>query len=59
MKILAKAFYALMIISMVSIGVGAVIMLWFNTLIGLKLVVTSFASMAVCMLVAFSLDIYK
>ena len=59
MKILAKAFYALMIISMVSIGVGAVIMLWFNTLIGLKLVVTSFAIMAICMLVAFSLDIYK
>lgn len=59
MKVLAKAFYALMIISMVSIGVGAVIMLWFNTLIGLKLVVTSFAIMAICMLVAFSLDIYK
>nr|WP_278499345.1 hypothetical protein [Limosilactobacillus mucosae] len=59
MKILAKVFYALMIISMVSIVVGVVIMLWFNTLIGLKLVVTSFASMAICMLVAFSLDVYQ
>jgi hypothetical protein len=48
-----------MIISMVSIVVGVVIMLWFNTLIGLKLVVTSFASMAICMLVAFSLDVYQ
>lgn len=59
MKILAKVFYALMIISMVSIVVGVVIMLWFNTLIGLKLVVTSFASTAICMLVAFSLDTYR
>ena len=59
MKILAKVFYALMIISMVSIVVGVVIMLWFNTLIGLKLVVTSFASMVICMLVAFSLDTYR
>ena len=59
MKILAKAFYALMIIPMVSIGVGAVIMLWFNTLIGLKLVVTSFAITVICMLVAFSIDIYQ
>lgn len=59
MKILAKVFYALMIISMVSIVIGVVIMLWFNTLIGLKLVVTSFASMAICMLVGFSLDIYQ
>lgn len=59
MKILAKVFYALMIISMVSIVVGVVIMLWFNTLIGLKLVVTSFASTVICMLVAFSLDTYQ
>ena len=59
MKILAKVFYSLMIISMVSIVIGVVIMLWFNTLIGLKIVVTSFASMAICMLVGFSLDIYQ
>lgn len=59
MKFLAKLFYALAIISMVSIGVGLVVVIWFNALIGIKVVSTSFASMFVCMLVGFSLDTYR
>lgn len=59
MKALEKLFYALTIISMVSIGVGFVIAIWLNALIGLKVITTSFVSMSVCMLVAFSLDIYQ
>nr|DAV97265.1 MAG TPA: hypothetical protein [Bacteriophage sp.] len=48
-----------MVVSMVSIGVGFVIAFWFNGLIGLKVIATSFASMSICMLVAFSLDVYQ
>lgn len=59
MKILSKIFYALTIISMVSVGVGAVILLWFNTLIGLKVVATSLVGMFVCCLVTLSLDVYQ
>ena len=59
MKVLAKVFYALMVVSMVSIGVGFVIAFWFNGLIGLKVIATSFASMSICMSVAFSLDVYQ
>ena len=59
MKILEKLLNALVILSMVSIGVGFVVAIWFNGLIGLKVISTSFASMFVCMLVGFSLDTYR
>lgn len=59
MKVLAKLFYALAIISMVSIGIGVVVAIWFNALIGLKVVSISCISMAVCALVVCSLDIYR
>lgn len=58
MKALSKLFNALTVISMVSLGVGFVIAIWFNALIGLKVVTTSFVSMSVCMLVAMGLDVY-
>lgn len=59
MKILVKVFDVLTVLSMVSIGVGLVVAIWFNALIGLKVVSTSFVSMAICMLVGFSLDTYQ
>lgn len=59
MKILAKILDVLTVISMVSIGAGFVVAIWFNVLVGLKVVSTSFISMAICMLVAFSIDIYQ
>lgn len=59
MKILVKVFDVLAVLSMVSIGVGFVVAIWFNALIGLKVILTSFVSMAICMLVGFSLDTYQ
>lgn len=59
MKILVKVFDVLTVLSMVSIGVGFVVAIWFNGLIGLKVISTSFVSMFVCMLVGFSLDTYR
>lgn len=59
MKALSKLFNALTVISMVSLGVGFVIAIWFNGLIGLKVISTSFVIMFVCMLVGFSLDTYQ
>lgn len=59
MKKLVKVFDVLTVLSIVSIGVGLVVVIWFNALIGLKVVSTSFVSMAICMLVGFSLDIYQ
>lgn len=59
MKILEKLLNALVILSMVSIGVGFVVAIWFNGLIGLKVISTSFVSMFVCMLVVSSLDVYR
>lgn len=58
MKILEKVLNALVILSMVSIGIGFVVAIWFNGLIGLKVISTSFVSMFVCMLVVSSLDVY-
>lgn len=59
MKILEKVLNALVILSMVSIGIGFVVAIWFNGLIGLKVISTSFVSMFVCMLVVSSLDVYR
>lgn len=59
MKKLVKVFDVLTVLSMVSIGVGFVVAIWFNGLIGLKVISTSFVSMAICMLVGFSLDTYQ
>lgn len=59
MKKLVKVFDVLTVLSMVSIGVGFIVAIWFNGLIGLKVISTSFASMFVCMLVGFSLDTYR
>lgn len=59
MKILEKVLNALVILSMVSIGIGFVVAVWFNGLIGLKVISTSFVSMFVCMLVVSSLDVYR
>lgn len=59
MKVLEKVLNALVIISMVSIGIGFVVAIWFNGLIGLKVISTSFVSMFVCMLVVSSLDVYR
>lgn len=59
MKILVKVFDVLTVLSMVSIGIGFVVAIWFNGLIGLKVISTSFVSMLVCMLVGFSLDTYR
>lgn len=59
MKILVKVFDVLTVLSMVSIGIGFVVAIWFNGLIGLKVISTSFVSMFVCMLVGFSLDTYR
>ena len=59
MKILVKVFDVLAVLSMVSIGVGFIVAIWFNVLTGLKVVLTSFISMAICMVVALSIDIYQ
>jgi hypothetical protein len=59
LKILEKVLNALVILSMVSIGIGFVVAIWFNGLIGLKVISTSFVSMFVCMLVVSSLDVYR
>ncbi|WP_074504857.1 hypothetical protein [Limosilactobacillus mucosae] len=59
MKFLIKLFYVLGIVSSLAIAVGFAVAIWFNGLIGLKVIATSFVSMAICMLVGFSLDIYQ
>lgn len=59
MKFLIKLFYVLGIVSSLAIAVGFAVAIWFNGLIGLKVIATSFVSMTICMLVGFSLDIYQ
>ncbi|AJT50124.1 hypothetical protein LBLM1_02915 [Limosilactobacillus mucosae LM1] len=57
MKILAKLFYALAIISIVLIGVGAIVAIWFNGSIGFKISLTSMTSAVVSIAVAMGLGI--
>lgn len=57
MKILAKLFYALAIISIVLIGVGAIVAIWLNAAIGFKIAITSMTSAVVSIAVAMGLGI--
>ena len=57
MKILAKLFYALAIISVVLIGVGAIVAIWLNGSIGFKISLTSMTSAVVSIAVAMGLGI--
>nr|DAD93297.1 MAG TPA: hypothetical protein [Myoviridae sp. cte0p10] len=57
MKILAKLFYALAIISIVLIGVGAIVAIWLNAAIGFKIAITSLTSAVVSISVAMGLGI--
>ena len=57
MKILAKLFYALAIISIVLIGFGAIVAIWLNSSIGLKISLTSMISAVVSIAVAMGLGI--
>lgn len=57
MKILAKLFYALAIISIVLIGVGTIVAIWFNGSIGFKISLTSMISAVVSIAVAMGLSI--
>lgn len=57
MKILAKLFYALAIISIVLIGVGAIVAIWLNAAIGFKIAITSMTSAVVSISVAMGLGI--
>lgn len=57
MKILAKLFYALAIISIILIGVGAIVAIWFNGSIGFKISLTSMTSAVVSIAAAMGLGI--
>jgi hypothetical protein len=57
LKILAKLFYALAIISIVLIGVGAIVAIWLNAAIGFKIAITSLTSAVVSISVAMGLGI--
>jgi len=57
LKILAKLFYALAIISIVLIGVGAIVAIWLNAAIGFKIAITSMTSAVVSIAVAMGLGI--